>query len=352
MKIDYLIVGAGLAGLSFARFCELNNKSYLIIDHGEHSSSMVAGGMFNPVVLKRFTSIWKSKEQLELAFDFYPKLEEKLKTKFFYPMSIYRKFATIEEQNDWFVACDKPDLSEFLATDLVFDDLKGIPNTLGFGKVHSSGFLNVAEFVSSYKKAIQSKGFFMDSTFDYDKLGIENESIFYREIQSKHLVFAQGFSMNSNPFFSNLPLDGTKGELLLIRIPELKLKSIVKSGIFVVPYKDDLYKVGATYNWQDKTYATTSQAKKELLAGLEKLIDTYYEVIEHKAGIRPTVKDRRPLVGTHFEFKNVHLLNGLGTRGVLLGPYLAKALFENLEKNSALDPEISINRYYKKMQLL
>jgi glycine/D-amino acid oxidase-like deaminating enzyme len=60
------------------------------------------------------------------------------------------------------------------------------------------------------------------------------------------------------------------------------------------------------------------------------------------------VKDRKPLVGTHSEFKNVHILNGLGTRGVMLGPSMAKALYEFVENSIPLAPEINITRFNKR----
>ena len=74
---------------------------------------MVAGGLYNPVVLKRFSEIWKAQEQLDITQSFYPKLQEKLNEVFDYPMSIFRKFASIEEQNNWFQAADKPNLAPF-----------------------------------------------------------------------------------------------------------------------------------------------------------------------------------------------------------------------------------------------
>ena len=52
--------------------------------------------------------------------------------------------------------------------------------------------------------------------------------------------------------------------------------------------------------------------------------------MKHFAGVRPTVKDRRPLVGTHSGLNSIHILNGLGTRGVMLGPYLANQLFQQI----------------------
>ena len=80
----------------------------------------------------------------------------------------------------------------------------------------------------------------------------------------------------------------------------------------------------------------------------QEIINCDFEIIEHYAGVRPTVRDRRPLVGTHVQYNRVHILNGLGTRGVMLGPAMAKALFDNIENDIPLDKEIDIKRFIKK----
>jgi glycine oxidase len=87
----------------------------------------------------------------------------------------------------------------------------------------------------------------------------------YKNIQSKHIVFAEGFGMHSNPFFNYLPLDGTKGELFIIKAPELDLDVIVNTSVFILPLGNDLFKVGATYNWKDKTVTPTEEGKQELV---------------------------------------------------------------------------------------
>lgn len=352
MKVDYIIIGAGLAGLCMAQFCLKHKKSFVIIDNAQRTSSKVAGGMFNPVVLKRFTSIWEADPQLKLADVFYLEVEKILSSSFYHKLPIYRKFATIEEQNNWFLACDNPITSAYLNVNLIKDKFQHIQSEYYFGEVYNTGFLNVNLFVKSYQEYLHKNELLIKESFIYDELIIENEAVFYKDIQANQIVFAEGFSMLNNPFFNYLPLDGTKGELLYVRIPNLKLKSIVKSGVFIIPVGNDIYKVGATYNWQDKTDDVTDEAKNELIGGLEKLIDCDYEIIEHVAGVRPTVKDRRPLVGSHYQHKNVYILNGLGTRGVLLGPYLADKLIQNIENNVPLDPNINVARYYKKLQLI
>jgi hypothetical protein len=39
--------------------------------------------------------------------------------------------------------------------------------------------------------------------------------------------------MHANPYFKNLPLDGTKGELFIIKAPELNLDVIVNTSVFL-----------------------------------------------------------------------------------------------------------------------
>ena len=352
MKVDYIIVGAGLAGLSMAHVCRRMHKTFVLLNDGKRTSSKVAGGMFNPVVLKRFTSIWESQIQLDFAEEFYPETERLLGKTFYHKLPIYRKFASIEEQNNWFLACDHPLTAAYLNSQLKTDQIPHIHSSYFFGEVYNTGYLDVKQFVQSYQDYLMQNHLLINEHFDFSLLRIEKEQVVYNDFQAKQIVFAEGFSMLNNPFFNYLPLDGTKGELLYVKIPNLKLKSIVKATVFIIPVGNDIYKVGATYNWHDKTDTLTAEAKSELITGLEALIDCDYEIIDHVAGIRPTVKDRRPLVGSHYEHQNVYLLNGLGTRGVLLGPYLADKLIQNIENNVPLDTNINVARYYKKLQLI
>jgi hypothetical protein len=52
--------------------------------------------------------------------------------------------------------------------------------------------------------------------------------------------------MHANPYFKNLPLDGTKGELFIIKAPELNLDVIVKCFYITIGWR--LVQSGATYN--------------------------------------------------------------------------------------------------------
>lgn len=345
MQVDYIVVGIGLAGISFCEQLKTNNKSFVVFDNASQQSSTVAGGLYNPVVLKRFTSVWKSKEQLDVALPMYKHLEDTLNVSLDYKTPVYRKFASLEEQNDWFAASDKPKLSEYLSTNLIKNKNLNIDAPFGFGEVLKTGRVDVKTLIKFYKKDLLKNSQFFEDAFNYDNLNNEGASIHYKDIKSKHIVFAEGFGVVKNPFFNELPLVPTKGELITIHAPDLKIDYVLKAGIFLIPIQDDLYIVGATYDWDDTTHALTTKAKDELLSKLDKVINCSYQVVNQVAGIRPTVKDRRPLVGQHKTQKNMFVLNGLGTRGVMIGPYVAKQLYDFIEKEIPLDSEVDIKRF-------
>ncbi len=346
--IDYIIVGSGLAGISFAEIALHHGKSIYVFDNNSQPSSRVAGGLYNPVVLKRFSEVWKAKEQIDFAFPLYHRIASKLEVKFDYEIPILRKLYSIEEQNNWFQAADKPNLAPFLEATLVKHSYEHIASPYHYGKVNHTGYLNISILIEAYTNYLKSLTCFSASSFEYDKIEFLNDGIRYNGLQAKHIVFAEGFGLHVNPFFNDLPLDGTKGELLIIKAPNLKLDAVIKSSVFILPIGNDTYKVGATYDWSDKTNTPTAAGKQELVDKLAELLSCDYEILQHFAGVRPTVKDRRPLVGTHPEFSQLHVLNGLGTRGVMLGPYLAQQLFEHIEHQVPLEKEIDCTRCYKK----
>ncbi|TDE54243.1 NAD(P)/FAD-dependent oxidoreductase [Flavobacterium sp. GT3P67] len=348
--IDYLIIGSGLAGISFAEIALRNDKSIFVLDNNSQNSSKIAGGLYNPVILKRFSEVWQAQEQLVLMNEFYTFLEEKLNCKVDFKSPILRKFFSVEEQNNWFAASDKIALAPFLCTQLISKKYIGIDSPYGYGEVLQTGYVDTALLLNKYREYLKQNNLFQEEAFDYDALKIESDSIQYKNIRAKHIIFAEGFGLHANPYFNYLPLDGTKGELFIIKVPQLDLDVIVNTSVFILPLGNDLFKVGATYNWKDKTDLPTEEGKTELVARIKEIISCDFEIVEHFAGVRPTVKDRRPLVGTHQNYESIHILNGLGTRGVMLGPAMAKVLFENIEHQIPLNREIDIDRFLSKGQ--
>jgi len=347
MTIDYIIVGLGLAGIAFAEELIKQNKSFVVFEDDSQNSSLVAGGMYNPVILKRFTPVWNAKEQLETALPFYDHLETKLGETYHHQVDIYRTFKSVEEQNNWFTACDKLLLQDYMDPELVKNNNKFINAPYGSGKLRQTGRVDVNKLAKDYRSFLKKQHALVESKFEYDQLMFFDDYIAYQDFKAGKIVFCEGFGLKENPFFNQLPMQEVKGELITIHAPDLKVDYLIKSAVFVLPIGYDLYKVGATFNWKDKTKSPTEAGKEELELKLSDVINCDYQIVGHSAGIRPTVKDRRPMLGMHPKYTQMAILNGLGTRGVMVAPLMAIKLFQHIENGKPLDEEISIKRFDK-----
>ena len=345
MNYDYIIVGSGLASIMFAEQLRLHNKSFIVISNRSQQASVVASGLYNPVVLKRFTATWNAAAHLESAIPKYVELEQLLGYKLDHVLPIHRVFNSVKEQNNWFLACDKPVLTNFLNPEIIPNTNSAVKAPFGFGAVNFTGRIDTQLLIESYREFLLKRNQYIEETFEYIDVKDNREGVEYRTLKARKIVFTEGFGVHKNPYFKYLPLEGTKGELITIHAPTLKLVVILKSSIFVIPMGEDRYLVGSTYEWTDKTNEPTQKSKIELIEKLERLIGCDYEIVDQRAGIRPTVVDRRPLVGQHPSHKNMHVLNGLGTRGVLVAPSMAKALYDSIEKGASLPAEIDISRF-------
>ena len=345
---DYIIVGAGLSGIAVSEELLNLGKTIKVFENHSQSSSTVAGGVFNPIILKRFTLAWQANEQMQLALPFYKGLENKLKTGLVQKLPIYRKFNSVEEQNNWFTAMDKPFISLFLDPNLVPSINPNIPSEFSFGKVKKTGAINTKLLLEKYKEYLEHLDAFEATDFEYDQLQLHENSCTYKGLQARRIIFCDGFGLTKNPYFNYLPLRGNKGEYLIIKAQDLDLEVAVKSSVFILPLGNDLYKVGATYDNVDKTETPTPGAKDKLISQLSKIITCEFEVIDQVAGIRPATSDRKPLAGQHPKYGQLYCCNGFGSRGVLIAPTVAKRLISFIEKDIALPLDIDIRRFDKK----
>lgn len=344
-EVDYIVVGLGLAGIAFTEELIKNNYSFVVYEDCSQMSSKVAGGVYNPVILKRFTPVWNGHDQLEYALPRYQELENRLKIKIDSKFKTRKVFNSIADENNWFVALDKPSLSNYMEPYILKGKIDGIIGNFGFGELKGTGRIDTEKLIFNYTKYLQGIASIKEGKFIYDELIIEDDFLSYKGIKSTKIVFCEGFGIKKNPFFNDLPLKESKGEILTIHSPELKIDFLLKSNVFVMPLGNDYYRVGATFNWTDSTTTPTKEGREELEAKLKNVISVPYRVINHTAGIRPTVKDRRPLLGKHPKYSNLAVLNGLGTRGVMIGPTMAKMLFNHLEKGGILEKEVDICRF-------
>ena len=344
---DYLIVGQGLAGSVLSLSLLKEGKKIFVIDSPAlSSSSKIAAGLYNPIVFKRMVKSWKADELIHFADDFYTYAEYILENKFHYKKNIVKLFVNEQEKELWLKKSGADEgayLSKTIDEGLFHQYIRGED---GYAEVLRSGYLDVKCFLEEVKKYLLKNNLLMEDVIDHSLIKHNANEVEYKNIKARKLIFCEGYRATENPYFNYLPFKLTKGELLTVRIKNLALDKVINKGVFIVPLGNDLFKVGATYEWNDINEMISEKGKKELTEKLQKVLDVPFEIIEHKAGIRPTVNDRRPLIGLHPQYNNLILFNGMGTKAVMLSPYFAWQLINCLEKNSPLDKEVDIKRFH------
>jgi len=345
-QFDYIVVGQGLAGTILTFRLKRMGKSVLVIDkHREITSSKVAPGAYNPMVLKRFTPCWMVDEQLSPLYEFISEFERLFKVEIHESIDLLRLFKSVQEQNLWMEKSEKMSLSSFMNPNFITNTNSQIVAPLGFGEVKHSGRVILSKMISTYRDFLLKDDALLDEDFDFTALSYSDTSVTYKSSTASKIVFCEGHRLSLNPLFNYLPLMRTKGELLTVRMKELNLKEHLKSSVSILPLGNDLYKVGATFNWEDKDEICTEEAKADLLKRLSSFVSSPIEVVKHEAGLRPTVKDRRALIGQHPEHKSLYVFNGLGARGLLISPLLSLEFANHLEKGTSFNSEVNINRY-------
>ena len=350
-NVDYIIVGQGLAGSILALTLLKYGKSVIVIDQTKASTaSKVAAGLYNPVVFKRLVKSWMADDLLTYMDEFYPEMQELLGAEFYFSKRILKPFAEEQEKALWLKKVEEP-IGKYLNEAIFEDDLNGIIyNPLGISEVMHAGNVDTIQFLNSSKDYFQKNNLFIDELFDYNQIKIEEETVNYKDISASKIIFCEGYKAIENPYFKWLPFKLTKGEILTIKLKHthhIPFNTVINKAVFILPVGNDTYKVGATYEWQDLTESITEKGKNYLVEKLQKILKIPFEIINHQAGIRPTVNDRRPLIGLHPEHSQLAVFNGMGTKAVMLAPFFAFQFANALRHHTALDKEVDIARFKK-----
>ena len=343
-----LIVGAGLSGISVATHLIKNDADVTIIDNGVNFSSRIAAGMINPLVFRRMTKSWRVDDFIPFLKDYYREYESITNSQFLFDVPIRRLFSSEQEREFWLEKENRKDFEPYMHK-VTEEDMQysGAKNPFGSGRLKETFYVEVNSFLTNMKLWIQENGTVINEQFDYNRL-IEAT---YKDVLYDEIIFCLGYLNKECPYFGELPLDQTKGQTLTIKSQTLPEDLSLNRKCFMLPKGNHTFKIGSTYEWSDPTTHITTEAKDELLKNLSYITDETVEVVNQEAGIRPTTRDRRPLIGTHKIHKNYHIFNGLGAKGYMLAPLISKEFVNYLLNDYKLDPEVDINRYYRKNNL-
>jgi glycine oxidase len=344
--IDYLIVGQGLAGSFLGYSLIKRNKKILLFDADEaNTSSKVAAGIFNPVTGQRMALSWNAHKLFPFLDAYYKNLELEFYDKFYFPSGIYKPFLQIKDQNDWmgrsvdsnFMPFIKKISNESRYGNLINDFYGGI-------ELSHSGFVNTNILLSAFTRFFRKKNALVQHGFDQNLLNLFEDHITYGDIVAKKIIFCEGAAVTKNRFFGNWPFAPVKGELLTVKLA-VQPEQIISKDIFVLPIGGSMVRVGSTYDRINLENKITEEARIFLEEKMKLLLKIDYEVVNQQVGIRPGTKDRRPFIGLHPELKPIGLFNGLGTKGISIGPYYSDQFADFLVFNKKIDNDANLLRY-------
>ncbi len=347
---DYLIVGQGLAGTLLGWFLLKKGNTIRVVDPGNpETSSKIAAGIINPVTGRRVVKSWKIDQLLPFAEQTYHELETEFGIEVFTKRNIVRALAAPEEENTWLARSGDPEYQRYMLPEADMATFEGkLKPTFSHGELKHGAQMKMGKLIAAFRKKLKKNEALLETEFDHSKLEMTEAGVVYnKKWPARKVIFCEGENMRENPFFSELPLPCSKGEMLFVRIPEAKFEKMYKQKIFIVPQGDDIYWVGSNYSFQFKNADPTEKGKQYLIDRLHSILDIPFEVVSHHAAIRPTVRDRRPLLGFHSEYPQLAIFNGLGTKGASLGPFWAAHMADFLQGEVELDREVDIRRFEK-----
>ncbi len=342
--VDYIIVGQGIAGSMVAHFLLKQKKKILVIDSfNPNSASNIAAGVVNPITGRKMVKTWMIDELLPFAKTTYRELEKSFNTSFFYEQEIYKLFSSDDDIDIWNKKKSQIEYRDYLG-EIISLANSNITAPFGAGIINQCIWLDVPKFIKIYKRFLVENNLIFHEEFDCTQLKISN-FIQYKNIQANKIIFCEGYKAYLNPFFSFIPFSLAKGEHFIIHSENLQTEKLINKNIFIIPKGNNLYNVGATFIWNDINETVTKNGKKEIIEKLNNIINTEYSIVEEKAGIRPTIIDRRPVIGSHAIYKNVYIFNGMGTKGVSIAPYFANYFANYLDQKFNILDEISLKRF-------
>ena len=293
----------------------------------------------NPVTGRSYSLSWKFAEVYASAIDLYRDLEQVSGKRILDPVRIVRVLPDPRSIDNWSLRCADPRYRTYMqeaqpATDwpqFRQADTVGVIEPLFRVRV-TDALGTIRELVGSPEigtlqpgRRIKTVGEVLDIPLD------------------QQLLVACGYRMREALDFP-LPLAPYKGEALIIHSKELPEDTILHHRLKIVPWGEGRFWVGAESTHDFTDAAPTTRGRRNLEEQLRATFSITYTVLEHRAGVRPASRQRRPFLRPLPE-GNGWLLNGLGTKGASLAPWMTDLLVRHLLEGEELPGAVDLRTW-------
>lgn len=345
MQIDYLIIGQGLAGSLLAWELIQNNKTVIIVDNGKENASLIAAGLINPVTGMRFVKSSNVDQLLPHAINYYQKLSNHFQQRFYIEKTMLRVLRNDKE----LLACQKrltqQEYDDFLAQ--IEPSHPFVKSSFGLLTQKQTGYLLTEALLSSLKNYFISAKVYRCAEINYQEID-RVPLLRWRDLLPKQIIFSEGYRGASNPWFSWLPFQPVKGEIVTATASNQIPQNIINYGHWFIPLNGHKFRTGATFDRECLDTCLSGSAKERLLTSLKQVLPDLADVqmIKQQAGIRPTTLDKQPFIGIHPDYSEFSMFNGFGAKGSLQIPWYCQAFVAHLLNRQDLPKSSSILRYY------
>ena len=348
--IDFLIIGQGLAGSLLAWELIQRGCTVLIVDNGQENASKVAVGLINPVTGMRFVKSADVEWLLPAARCCYSNLTGFFEQEFFIEKPVLRIFRSEKEIIDAEKRLKSVDYQPYLNNIGLPENLTGdLATPYGFLEQKQTGYLLTRPLLNYLKEFFISGNNYLKTDFDYLDIKFE-PTLQWKDVRPGRIIFCEGYRATRNPWFSWLPFQPVKGEILTLRHQIELPDKILNYGNWLIPLNNHQIRTGATFDRENLDTQSTAEGKNALLEAVGKLSTglMHSTLIGHQAGIRPCTLDRQPFIGRHPEHKQLAIFNGFGAKGSLQIPWYSQRFADHLLGDSPLPLSCNIRRHYQK----
>jgi len=348
--VDVLIAGGGIAGLLLARALVRRGRSVLVAhDPARPGSAFAAAvGLLNPVRGQRCTLPWRAADTFPHARRTYADIENETGCRAFFPVPIIRIFSDAHERELWDRRADETAAAGFEASPATVPD-GWAQAPLGAAAVAGGGALDIDALRAGLIAWLRTHRAYAEVAVDPASILARREAVRWHldnvTIRADAVVFAGGITDLENPFIPPGCLRPLKGESLTLRVDGLPPEAAYVQGFHLAPVGGDLWRCGGTREPDTLDAAPSPQGRTALESWVRAHLRRPWTIVSHHAGIRPVSADRLPIAGPVPGYERVYMLNGLGSQGLSMGPWLADALARHLVSEDPLHEDILPERF-------
>jgi glycine/D-amino acid oxidase-like deaminating enzyme len=323
MRAPLLIVGQGLAGTLLGIACEQAGLDFEIADAGHAgAASRVGAGIINPITGQRLVKSWKIDELRSGALETYRELESVLGGVFVREMRVRRLFNDDAERRVFAEKTARGELAPYAGT----------ADADGFW-IYGALRVDTAALIAKARVRWIASGRLYESRIDIsDALS-----------RYDRVIACTGAEDCGGRAWAGVRCARATGEILRVAVARLEPDVILNRGHWVLPTASGEARVGATYVRGETDFGA---GRIELERSARALLgDRSFSVITQESGIRVTTTDRRPLAGIDGREPRLGVINGLGSKGALLAPWLVRQWIARLTTGNAFDPAVDAGRF-------